>query len=79
MFCSSTLAQMAKEQEKLDLVYKQTPQRDLVLTFLPPIQKKYDKAKPILERVLSYYEVDSTNLPRQYKKLAQIDLDKIPQ
>lgn len=42
-------------------------------------QKKYEKAKPILERVLSYYEVDSTNLPRQYKKLAQIDLDKIPQ
>ncbi len=40
-------------------------------------QKKYDNAKPLLEKVLSYYEVDSTNLPREYKKLAQIDLDKI--
>ena len=42
-------------------------------------QKKYDKAKPILERVLTYYEVDTGSLPREYKKLAQIDLDKIPQ
>lgn len=42
-------------------------------------QKKYDKAKPVLERVLSYYEVDTGSLPREYKKLAQIDLDKIPQ
>ncbi len=42
-------------------------------------QKKYDKAKPVLERVLSYYEVDTGTLPREYKKLAQIDLDKIPQ
>ena len=41
-------------------------------------QKKYDKAKPLLEKVLSYYEVDATNLPREYKKLAQIDLNKIP-
>ena len=42
-------------------------------------QKKYDKAKPILERVLTYYEVDTGSLPREYKKLAQIDLNKIPQ
>ena len=42
-------------------------------------QKKYDKAKPVLERVLSYYEVDTGSLPREYKKLAQIDLAKIPQ
>lgn len=42
-------------------------------------QKKYDKAKPMLERILAYYEVQSNNLPREYKKLAQIDLDKIPQ
>ena len=42
-------------------------------------QKKYDKAKPLLEKVLSYYEVGATNLPREYKKLAQIDLAKIPQ
>ena len=42
-------------------------------------QKKYDKAKPVLERVLSYYEVDTGSLPREYRKLAQIDLNKIPQ
>ena len=42
-------------------------------------QKKYDKAKPVLERVLSYYEVDNGSLPREYKKLAQVDLNKIPQ
>lgn len=27
-----------------DLVYKSTPQRDLMLTFLPPLQEKYEKA-----------------------------------
>lgn len=42
-------------------------------------QRKYEKAKPLLEKVLSYYEVDATNLPKEYKKLAQIDLNKIPQ
>ena len=42
-------------------------------------QKKYDKAKPVLERVLSYYEVDNGSLPRQYQKLALVDLAKIPQ
>ena len=42
-------------------------------------QKKYDKAKPLLEKVLSYYEFDNGTLPREYKKLAQIDLNKIPQ
>lgn len=29
---------------KQDLVYKSTPQRDLKLTFLPPITEKYEKA-----------------------------------
>lgn len=27
-----------------DLIYKKTPQRDLMLTFLPPIKEKYEKA-----------------------------------
>ena len=30
--------------KKADLVYKNTPQRDLMLTFLPPTNKKYDDA-----------------------------------
>lgn len=29
---------------KADLIYKNTPQRDLMLTFLPPIKQKYEKA-----------------------------------
>lgn len=29
---------------KADLIYKNTPQRDLMLTFLPPTQKKYEKS-----------------------------------
>ena len=44
MFCQSTFERMLKEKGRADLVYKKTPQRDLMLTFLPPIQKKYDKA-----------------------------------
>ena len=31
-------------QIKEDLVYKNTPQRDLMLTFLPPIKRRYEKA-----------------------------------
>jgi len=33
-----------KGNQKADLVYKNTPQRDLMLTFLPPINEKYEKA-----------------------------------
>lgn len=33
-----------KNNNQADLVYKNTPQRDLMLTFLPPIIKKYEKA-----------------------------------
>ena len=33
-----------KESKKADLVYKNTSQRDLMLTFLPPTKKKYEKA-----------------------------------
>ncbi len=33
-----------KNNSQADLVYKNTPQRDLVLTFLPPLVKKYDLA-----------------------------------
>ena len=29
---------------KADLVYKSTPKRELMLTFLPPVNKKYEKA-----------------------------------
>ena len=33
-----------KGSRKADLVYKNTPQRELMLTFLPPTEKKYKKA-----------------------------------
>lgn len=33
-----------KGKIKENLVYKNTPQRDLMLTFLPPTQKKYEKS-----------------------------------
>jgi len=33
-----------KGSKKSDLVYKNTPQRDLMLTFLPPTEKKYEKS-----------------------------------
>lgn len=33
-----------KGNQKQDLIYKNTPQRDLMLTFLPPIKEKYEKA-----------------------------------
>jgi len=33
-----------KECIKADLIYKNTPERDLMLTFLPPIKQKYEKA-----------------------------------
>ena len=31
-------------EERLDLIYKKTPQKDLMLTFLPPTLRKYEKA-----------------------------------
>lgn len=33
-----------KGRKKQDLVYKNTPQRDLMLTYLPPITEKFEKA-----------------------------------
>ena len=33
-----------KGNQKADLIYKSTPQRELMLTFLPPINRKYDKS-----------------------------------
>ena len=44
MFCRATFTKMLNEQGRADLVYKKTQQRDLMLTFLPPLQQKYDKA-----------------------------------
>lgn len=41
-------------------------------------QKKWEKAKPLLEDVLALYDQDNGTLPSEYRKLAQIDLDKIP-
>ncbi|MFI3258100.1 MAG: tetratricopeptide repeat protein [Spirochaetales bacterium] len=39
---------------------------------------RYDEAKPILERIISYYDDPElvAELPPEYKKLAQIDLEK---
>ncbi len=43
-------------------------------------QKKWAEAKPMLEKVLSYYDSpDSSSLPPEFKKLAAIDLEKIPE
>ena len=39
-------------------------------------QKKFNKAEPLLNKVLSYYEIDPS-LPAQYKKLAALDLQKV--
>ena len=43
-------------------------------------QKKWDEADEMLKRIVSYYEgTEAGLLPPHYKKLALIDLDKIPQ
>jgi outer membrane protein assembly factor BamD (BamD/ComL family) len=44
-------------------------------------QEKWELAKPLLENILSSYEDSELvkQLPAEYKKLAQIDLAKIPQ
>ena len=44
MVCQMDFAKTWDGKSRLDLVYKKTPQRDLMLTFLPPIEKKYTKA-----------------------------------
>lgn len=44
MLCPSNPAETPNGKKTADLVYKRTPQRDLTLTFLPPLQKKYNKA-----------------------------------
>ena len=44
MFCQEKFLKMINEQGRAELTYKTTPQRDLQLTFLPPICKKYNKA-----------------------------------
>lgn len=43
-------------------------------------QKKWQQAIPDLQRILSYYETDTTGtLPPAYKKLAEIDMAKVPE
>ncbi len=42
-------------------------------------QKRWDEAKEMLDRIVSYYDGDETAvIPPHYKKLALIDLAKIP-
>jgi len=42
-------------------------------------QKKWVEAKEMLDRIVSYYDgTDLSVLPPHYKKLALIDLKKIP-
>lgn len=41
-------------------------------------EKKYDEAKPILEEIIGFYSDEYNTLPPEYKKLAEIDLAKIP-
>lgn len=43
-------------------------------------QKKWQQAIPDLQRILSYYETDTTGaLPAAFKKLAELDLAKVPE
>lgn len=43
-------------------------------------QKKWQQAIPDLQRILSYYESDVTGvLPPSFKKLAELDLAKVPE
>lgn len=43
-------------------------------------EKKWQQAIPDLQRILSYYETDYSGiLPQAYKKLAQLDLEKVPE
>lgn len=43
-------------------------------------QKKWQQAIPDLQRIISYYETDTTgSLPPAFKKLAELDMAKIPE
>lgn len=43
-------------------------------------QKKWQQAIPDLQRILSYYEADTTGvLPSAFKKLAELDMAKVPE
>lgn len=39
----------------------------------------WKEAKPLLEEIIALYNTDSTGLPPEYKKLAELDIAKIPQ
>lgn len=43
--------------------------------------EKWDDARPMLEEILSYYDVPDSQLtlPQEYKKLATIDWKKLPE
>lgn len=41
-------------------------------------RKNWRKAEEMLTRILSYYEEDAYGLPGEYRKLAMIDMKKIP-
>ena len=42
-------------------------------------QKKYEKARAILEEILELYDYATVGtLPAAYKKLAQMDMEKLP-
>lgn len=43
-------------------------------------QEKWQQAIPDLQRILSYYETDTTGvLPTAFKKLAELDMAKVPE
>lgn len=43
-------------------------------------QKRWRQAIPDLQRILSYYETDTTgSLPPAFKKLAELDMAKVPE
>ena len=43
-------------------------------------QKKCQQAIPDLQRILSYYDTDTTGtLPAAFKKLAELDMAKVPE
>lgn len=43
-------------------------------------QKKWQQAIPDLQRILSYYETDTTGtLPPAFRKLAELDMAKVPE
>ena len=40
-------------------------------------QKKFNEAEPRVRKILNYYEVSDYSLPQQYRKLAELDMEKI--